>query len=203
MPVKVPAKTPFITATTKPAKIDPNFTVVDYLKSARAKNPQVGFSTRWWAHEPFRSVIFALVGMALLGGICPPLIGVLTGAGFSWREKKPKEPEYDLSRFGKSKPQPQKPGKHQPTEQEIAHLRELEAELEQKLASKDDTGVAVAPGEDDAPSSAAASGKTEQPVKKLTSGPLEAVADDKPKQLKRFSGEFYPTETHVKHDDQT
>ena len=55
------------------------------------------------------------------------------GAGLGLTAEE-KGPDYDLSRFKAE--QEKKGAAHEPTPQEIAHLRELEAELERKLAAQ-------------------------------------------------------------------
>ena len=137
----------------------------------------------------------------LLAGLCPPLIGVLTGAGTGRRhDEKEKKPEYDLSRFGKGKPGRSIAAKPQVTEQDLEHVRELDAELERRLAAARATdGTTLTGAAASGPADADNRTKPEQPVQKLSAGPLEAPAiDDKPKKPKRYGGEFYPTETHVK-----
>jgi hypothetical protein len=141
--------------------------------------------------------------MVLLAAGCPPLMHLLVGAGAGQDEKK--DPEYDLSRFGKGKPEAEKPVKRGPTEAEIAHLRELEAELEQRLAGRTDSSDAPTPSAGGGAASQAQPQQAQQqqqqqPIKKLDGGPLEVQGENKPKQQKRFGGEFYPTETHVKQD---
>src|SRR5256886_9807561 len=81
------------------SKIDPKFTVVDYLALVKQKVPDVDFSTRWWDQEPLRSGVFGLGGMVLFGGLCPLLVDLLVKLGLGKRSEKPIEPEYDLSRF--------------------------------------------------------------------------------------------------------
>jgi hypothetical protein len=80
VPVKVPAKTPYVPAVDPPAKVDPKFTVVDYLNSVKAKHPELTFTIRWWAHEPVQTPMFALMGTLLLAGAGPSLVHVLAGA---------------------------------------------------------------------------------------------------------------------------
>jgi hypothetical protein len=197
IPVKIPAKKPFVSSLNPTAKVDANFTVVDYLKTVKAKHPEVRFSTRWWDQEPVRSPMFALVGMVLAALAGQPLVHALLGAGLG-REPDKKGEEYDLSRFGKGGPEKKEPVKKGPSEQDIAHLRELEAELERQLAAKDQGGGAAP---DSAAPATQQSAPSDQPIKKLDGGPLEAQADNKPKQAKRYGGEFYPTETHVKPEE--
>jgi hypothetical protein len=195
VPVKIAFDRPYKPRLNRPANLDANFTVVDYLKFVRAKNPEVRYSTRWWDREPVRSPLFALIGMALLGGICPAL---MRRAGFE--APRSKESEYDLSRFGKGGPEPAKPTRSEPSEADLAHLRELEAELESKLAARPESAPTAAPG-------AVASPQQQSqpaPIRKLDADPLESrtSADAAKNVNKQFAGEFYPTETHVKHDKQ-
>jgi hypothetical protein len=192
--VKIPARTPYVPAIDSTARLAPDATVVDYLNAVKAKQPTVAFSTRWWAHEPARSPLFALIGMVLIGGLFPPLVGVL-GTGRQREEKQ--EPEYDLSRFGKGRPQAARAGGHQITEQDLAHVRELDDELERRLAGRGGQGSEspVAPAATPAAQQAPA-----QPIRKLSGGTLEAQAEQT-RQAKEYDGEFYPTETHVKHKE--
>jgi hypothetical protein len=196
VPVKIAFDRPYKPRLNRPLNLDANFTVVDYLKLARAKNPEVRYSTRWWDREPVRSPLFALLGMAVMAGACPLLMNRIGGG----EQAKRDEPEYDLSRFGKGGPEPERPAKTGPTEADIAHLRDLEAELERKLAAGAEPAV-----EADSPSltqpTAAQNGST-GPIRKLDAGPLESQspADAAKHANKEFAGEFYPTETHVKHD---
>jgi len=201
VPVRVHAPTPYVPTLNRPAKPDPKFTVIDYLKAMKAKTPVADFSTRWWDREPIRSVLFAAVGLALLGGAWPMLIPLLTGVEPTQRrggDRRRAEPQYDLSRFGRSKPEPAStPAAHRGLSQdEIEKLRQLEAELERSLRSRQ---------EDATDSSATAAGKdksvTPPPptIRPLTAAPLEQpTVPEKPKEHKEFAGEFYPTETHVK-----
>src|SRR5262245_7981204 len=99
IPVKIATRKPCCSSLNPTAKVDPDYTVIEYLKSVKAKQPDVRFSTRWWDQEPMRSSLFAMVGMLLLAGACPTLVNALLGAGLG-RSTESKEPEYDLSRFG-------------------------------------------------------------------------------------------------------
>ena len=141
------------------AATDPNFTVIDYLKSVRAKNPDVRFSTRWWDREPLRSAVFALIGMTLLAGVCPSLMNRMTGG----------------------------------------HARRrADGGYGQRMIARDaDTTAAPARA---TPQSATASA----PIRRLDAGPLQqpppTQASPKPAD-KKFAGEFYPTETHVRREE--
>jgi hypothetical protein len=192
IPVKIGAQRPYVPKLNAPPKPDANYTVFDYLKSIQASNPQVRFSSRWWDREPARSVVYALIAVIALAGAGPFVVGVLSGGATVSTAGSKADAEY-LARFGKGGGDvPARPGKHHPSEAELARLRELEAELERRLAGD---GTAETPA---APASGADPPPSAPQVKKLDAGPLEAPAEQKPKQAKEYGGEFYPTETHVK-----
>jgi hypothetical protein len=202
IPVKVAAERPYVPKLSPPAKADPKFTVVEYLQSMHAIDPQVKFSTRWWDQEPLRSPLFALMGMALLAGACPTIVNLLVGGAEARADSaKTGQSEYDLSRFGKGKPEPAKATRHGPTDQDLAHLRELEAELERSLSSTRDEAPNAQPDATAASVSSNPIALPGQPIRKLDGGPLDPQAEVKPKQPKHFGGEYYPTETHVKRDE--
>ncbi|WP_428937579.1 hypothetical protein [Fontivita pretiosa] len=201
IPVRVHAPTPYVPTLDRPAKPDPKFTVVDYLRTMKAKTPVADFSTRWWDREPVRSVLFAAVGLALLGGAWPLLIPLLTGVEPTQRrggEKRRAEPEYDLSRFGRSKAESVSTpaARRGLSDEEIEKIRQLEAELERSLrARQQDSTDAAAPAAEQGKPTAAPS----PTIRPLAAAPLEQpTVPEKPKEHKEFAGEFYPTETHVK-----
>jgi hypothetical protein len=215
VPVKIPAKTPFVPKTNPPppANAGQQYTIVDWLRTMQSKHPQIGFSTRWWAQEPVRSPMYAFFGLVLCAGVCPPLVWKLSGVTPQQREQMEKQKElekakkaaYDLSRFGKGKPE-KKAAKPGITAQDLQHVRELDAELERQLSAGSASAAAAGQSVSSAGAGGGAGGggatpNPGAPVQKLTGGPLEASADDKPKKPKRFGGEFYPTETHVKQED--
>lgn len=196
VPVKIRATTPFVppeNPASSTGGTDANYTVVDYLNSAKAKNPNIDFSTRWWDQEPLRTTLFAGGGAMLIGGAWPSLINLLIGAGYAKRSEK-KQPEYDLSRFGKGAPEPS-PAAHHPhaSEEDLAKLRAVEAELEKNLAGGA-IGVSAAPI--DAP--ATSNHPVDAPIRELKGGPVEIAVPEQPKETKEYAGEYYPTVTHVK-----
>jgi len=84
----------------------------------------------------------------------------------------------------------------------LAHLRELEAELEQRLAAKDEAVEAADSSAAHAADAPPPSSQPQQPIRKLDAGPLEAPAQQQsPKPQKKFGGDYYPTETHVKREE--
>ena len=68
----------------------------------------------------------------------------------------------------------------------MAHLRELEEELEKKLAAQR-AGLPI-PGEEEAVTAG---------VKKLDGGPLEEFKDNKEAEEHDYKGEFYPVDRHI------
>jgi hypothetical protein len=200
IPVKVAAQRPYVPTLNPPAKANPNFTVVDYLQSVHAIDPHVKFSTRWWDQEPLRSPLFALMGMMLMAGACPAIFHLLGAAEATVDSAKSKEREYDLSRFGRGKPEASNSSRRGPTKQDLAHLRELECELERKLACSGDNSSDTIPGATPDSMSPTSAASPAQSIRKLDAGPLESQAEAKPKPAKDYGGEFYPTETHVKRD---
>jgi len=192
-PVMVRTTTPFVPRNNPQAPTNPNYTVVDYLTEMKSQHPGLDFSNRWWDKDPLRSTIWALAGVLVIGGIWPSIINLLIGAGLGHRTEK-KESEYDLSRFGKEEPAPV--AKAEPTAAELEKLRQLEAELERNLAA---SGLSAQNLDAPAAGTDVSSAPAEQPLRVLTSGPVESPAtDDKPPEDKHYAGEFYPTVTHVK-----
>lgn len=191
VPVKIAARKPFVPRRNPSAKVDPNYTVIDYLKSLSATHPELRFSTRWWDSEPTRSAIFGIAGMVLLAGVCPMLMNVLATGSF--RRLDENRPEYDLSQSANRKGTSKAAVPHGPGAEDLAHVRELDAELERRLAR----------GVDSMPSASSQQSVDASPkIRELNVQPLEApVAQTKPKQPKEYEGEFYPTETHVKHHE--
>lgn len=193
VPVKIRATTPFVPrANASSPNADPNGTIVDYLASLKASNPNVDYASRWWDVEPMRTALFAAAGAMLIGGVWPSLINLLIGAGYGKRSEK-KEPEYDLSRFGQGMEESPAMRKPAATTEDLAKLRALEAELEKNIAG----GAAgtTAPTSDPPASSER---RVESPVRKLTGGPVELAVPEQPKEEKHYAGEYYPTVTHVK-----
>jgi hypothetical protein len=193
MPVRMHAPTPYVARVNPPANAGPKFTVVDYLKTVRAKNPAVNYATRWWDRNPTRTILFAGLGLALLGGAWPMLIARLSG-GVPVPADRPGKPE-PKRQYHHGAPEPEVPlGRRAMTAQELDKLHEVEAELERNLAGRDATEAGAAP------SQVAGKDAASHPVRQLTAGPLESTAPEKPVEEKHYAGEFYPTVTHVPHE---
>jgi hypothetical protein len=186
IPVKIPAKTPVLPAINPPAKVDPNFTVVDYLKEVRAKNPQVRFSTRWWDQEPLRTPLFALIGWHCCGGMAAA--------------------ESSARRCGRGRDE----GRRTPSTT-FCELRQGRTGADIAGQTRADRGGAGASarargraGSNGSPAGrpppprmrihhpfAASPDSRNRPrkIRKLDGGPLETTADNKPKAHKKFGGE--------------
>jgi hypothetical protein len=120
----------------------------------------------------------------LIGGVWPSVISLMVGAGLGFQGEE-KGPEYDLERF-KAEAEAKKAAGHVATPQELAHLRELEEELEKKLAAQR-AGLPMPEDEEAVPAG----------TKKLDGGPLEAFVENKPAEEHDYKGEFYPVDRHV------
>jgi hypothetical protein len=161
-------------------------TVVNYLESVKAQNSNLSYKVAWWRQPWAVYLLWTGASVLLIGGVWPVLVSVMVGAGFGLKREE-QGPEYDLERFKAE--QDAKGVKHEPTPAEIAHLRELEDELERKLAAQ----RAGMPIPEDEPVAAQAAA-----VKKLDGGPLEVANTDKPAEDHDYKGEFYPVDRHAK-----
>ena len=149
-------------------------------------NPNAGIEFRYaWYRESW-AIYLLWTGAALLliGGVWPSVISLMVGAGLGFQGEE-KGPEYDLERF-KAEAEAKKAAGHVATPQELAHLRELEEELEKKLAAQR-AGLPMPEDEEAVPAG----------TKKLDGGPLEAFVENKPAEEHDYKGEFYPVDRHV------
>jgi hypothetical protein len=108
----------------------------------------------------------------------------MVGAGLGF-QKEEKGPEYDLERF-KAEAEAKKAAGHVATPEELAHLAELEADLEKRLAAQR-AGLPMPEDEEVVPAA----------TKKLDGGPLEAFKDNKEAEEHDYKGEFYPVDRHL------
>src|SRR5688500_7741740 len=110
--------------------------VREFLASMQKNHPNAGIEYRYaWYRETW-AIYLLWTGAALLliGGVWPSVISLMVGAGLGFHPEE-KGPDYDLERF-KAEAEKKKAAGHVPTEAELAHLRELEDELEKKLAAQ-------------------------------------------------------------------
>jgi hypothetical protein len=159
--------------------------VVEYLKKAQAASPEVRFNYAWYRETWAIYALWTSAAVLLIGGVWPSVVSLMVGAGLGLKREE-KGPEYDLSRFKSEAPK--ETGHRVPTAEEIAHMRQLEEELERKLEAQR-LGMPIP---EDAPQPA-----TSSAPRKLDGGPLETVAADKPQDEHEYKGEFYPVDRHV------
>jgi len=160
--------------------------VREFLKSMQANNPNAEISFRYaWYREAW-AIYLLWTGAALLliGGVWPSVISLMVGAGLGF-QKEDKGPEYDLERF-KAEADAKKAAGHVATPEELAHLAELEADLEKRLAAQR-AGLPMPEDEEVVPAAS----------KKLDGGPLEALVDNRPAEEHEYKGEFYPVDRHL------
>jgi prepilin-type N-terminal cleavage/methylation domain-containing protein/prepilin-type processing-associated H-X9-DG protein len=151
--------------------------VVDFLRSLSPSRPAVSYRYLWWHETVFILLAGAGIGVLVIGGIWPVILGLLIGAG--WGRADAPQKAYDLDRF-KSEPQSPKP-----TAADAAaaqdELRRLDEQLEAGLGQS--TSDAPAPG---------AQSESPAAVKTLTGGPIEPLVPAAPEEDKEYRGEFYP-----------
>jgi hypothetical protein len=158
--------------------------VREYLAAAQKNNAEIDFRYAWYRESWAIYLLWTGASLLLIGGVWPSVISLMVGAGLGFQGEE-KGPDYDLERF-KAEAEKKKAGGHVPTEAELAHLRELEDELERKLAAQ----RAGMPIPEDEP-------ETVQATKKLDGGPLEALVDNKAAEDHDYKGEFYPVDRHL------
>jgi hypothetical protein len=157
-----------------------------YLESVKASDAEVSFKYAWYRETWAIYLLWCGAAILLIGGVWPSVVSLLVGAGLGFH-KEDQGPEYDLSRF-KAEADAKKAAGHVPTSAEVAHLQELEAELERKLAAQ----RAGLPMPEDEPETVQAG------IKKLDGGALEAFVDNKPAEDHEYKGEFYPVDRGAK-----
>jgi len=179
-PVAYMADSPYISGKWR-GDSDSHPNVLDYLKSAKQTNPEVSYKYAWYRETWAIFLLWTGASVLLIGGVWPSVVSLMVGAGLGFN-KEDKGPDYDLDRFKGE--EAKKPGAPQPTAADMQHLRDLESELEKKLAAQ----RAGLPIPEDEPA--------EQPagVQKLAGGPLEKMVDDKPPEDHDYKGEFYPVD---------
>jgi hypothetical protein len=159
--------------------------VLEFLKKTKEVTPEVKFRYAWYRETWAIFMLWTGASVLLIGGVWPSVVSLMVGAGLGLQREE-KGPDYDLSRF-KSEADPA--GEHRDlTAAEIAHMRELEAELERKLEAQR-LGMPI-PEDEPVGATAAA-------PQKLDGGPLEAAAIDKPAEEHEYRGEFYPVDRHL------
>jgi hypothetical protein len=160
-----------------------NPTVLDFL-SAVHQTHGVAYSYPWWRGSAYALWLW-LTASVLLIGIALPVVINLTVYGTLWRPRAVKEKAVDSSKVETST---HAAPASSITDQDLAHLIELERELEEKLGQQ-------------SPATAAAQAEAIAEVRKLTGTPL-ASADEIAAEHKEFGAkddDFYPTERRAHH----
>ena len=158
--------------------------VLEFLKKAKEISPEVKYRYAWYRETWAVFMLCTGASVLLIGGVWPSVVSLMVGAGLGL-QREAKGPEYDLSRFKSEPPKPSQ--RHEPTPEEIAHMRELEAELERKLEAQR-LGMPVP---EDQPAA------KEAAPRQLDAGPLEAAAIQKNEEEHDYKGEFYPVDRHL------
>lgn len=160
---------------------DPAYTFARYMAEVRQAVPDAPpVGDPRWRTRPVTVAMFALGGLVLVGGVWPTVIQLLVGAGFA-RPPKPKEPAYDLDRFGHTSEAVAEAPPPVETDAALAsRVEQLEEELLADLAATEATRreepAMVAP-----------------PVRDLKAEPLEPVTEAaKPGADVTYAGEYYP-----------
>jgi len=184
-PVAFMAATPYVAGQWRGGDEEhPN--VREYLKKAQSATPEIQFKYAWYRETWAIYTLWTGAAVLLIGGVWPSVVSLMVGAGLGLSREE-KGPDYDLDRFKSEAPKAG--GRREPTPEEIAHMRQLEEELERKLEAQR-LGMPIPEDEPQPATSAAA-------PRKLDGGPLETVAADKPAEDHEYKGEFYPVDRHL------
>lgn len=152
--------------------------VSDYLAKVAAENTAITVRYAWWDAPVVLILLWAVGGIAVIGGVWPVVLRRLVGAGLG-REEEP----YDLDRFDH---RPEPATKKAIGDEERERLAELEAEM---LAGLQPSTVAEP---------AAQNAASPAPPRELASVPVEPVAQAAG-QGKEYDGQYYPVEKHAPH----
>jgi len=183
------ADTPFRITRAAPPK--PDFSVLDYVKSAVERNATIKYSYAWWTLPLAIILIWGGGAAILIGGVWPVMLNLMIGAGFG--RAKEAESEYDLDRF-KGGPEPAIAATNKgATGKDRQQVQEFADSLERDLAAK----ASSEPATELIPKAGS------EPVRKLDGGPLEtATVASNPQDPKDYKGEFYPVVRPHGHEDE-
>lgn len=160
--------------------------VREFLTKTKEGNADLSFRYAWWRERWATYLLWTGASILLIGGVWPSIVSLMVGAGLGIKREASTDPDYDLERFKSEEEKKKMAGG--PTPEQLAHMRELEDELERKLAAE----RAGMPIPEDEPTSAAAAA-----ARKLEGGPLQAANLDKPPEDHDYKGEFYPVDRHI------
>ncbi len=183
-----------------------NENIVDWLARQKKDFPQIHYSYRWYDIAPTAYYIWSGVGLVLVGGVWPSLIGLMTGAGLVPKREK-KVAAYDLDRFsaGNTGGSGAEESSAVPalTDEQLAErqsqLDDMVDRMEERVADLRMTGTPAAGANASGGSSTAGT----KPIQILSDKPLEVAAGPaQPEEKKEYAGEFYPTVRVHKKDDE-
>ncbi len=158
----------------------PNIRV--YLDAVKAANEQLDYRYVWWREPVWTYTLWTGGAVLLIGGVWPTILNLLVGAGYGRPPRQ--EEDYDLSRFGRGKPE--LAAAAATPEMDSEELDAVTRAYEARLGESADAESDEAPDTADAPS-------TE--IRQLKAEPLpEDVPPLRPQEEedKEFVGEFYP-----------
>ena len=160
--------------------------VLAFLENAREIAPELNYRYAWFRETWAIFMLWTGASVLLIGGVWPSVISLMVGAGLGL-QREPKGPDYDLDRF---KAEAEKTSeRREPSADEIAHIRQLEEELERKLKAQE-LGMPI-------PEDQPAAGAAPAGPMKLDGGPLEATATPQQQEEHDYKGEFYPVDRHL------
>lgn len=162
-----------------------------YLDAVKAANDHLDYQYLWWREPTWAYILWTGGAVVLIGGVWPTLLNLLVGAGFGRPPREPKD-EYDLSRFGKGRPDPVVQ----------AAKPEIDPEALDEVTRAYEANLGDLADQDAAADAASAQEAGPAPVRPLTAAP----ADDplppithQEEEEKEFVGEFYPVARPVHH----
>lgn len=165
-----------------------------YLDAVAAANEGFDYQYMWWQEKMWVYILWTGGAVVLIGGVWPTFLNLLVGAGFGRPPREEKE-DYDLSRFGKGKPEPAVAAAEPVIDSE--ELDAVTRAYEQRIGEGSvEDGFGEELPEPDAPA----------PIRQLKSG---ADAEEIPtarsqeEEEKEYGGEFYPVvkSVHKKKDE--
>jgi hypothetical protein len=167
--------------------------VLAFLERVRLARPGFSYSYQWWRRPRITVAVWTVGMLAVVGGVWP-FIASLIAFGTLVPPPRPKEPPPPAPRPQPVPPQAAQQARPKVDEAALAHLRELEAELEASLAAG--TASADKPVGDDVPPTQT---RASTPSPQVLSGQrLEAVPAG-PTETKVYEAkrdDYYPTERH-------
>ncbi len=163
--------------------------VISFLAKVQASQPGFSFQYKWWRRPRINFSVAILISVTAIGGVWPFVVNLLTyGKLFAPPREKPVKP---------SKPsvatKPSTPAKPAVTQADLTHLRQLEAEIEAKLAHH--AGSAEGSIESVLQETTTARSVVTAAPKVLSGERLEALPDEAKEaaEFKARKDDFYPT----------